>query len=691
MADLILELYSEEIPARFQKLGRDTLAQKLAEALKAAGISWQDVAVYSTPHRLVVSATGLPTETPNVSEERRGPRADAPEKAIEGFLRGVGLTRDQLQERETPKGSFLFAVIEKKGVKTADVIAAAMPEIISTFPWPKSQRWGAGSLKWVRPLRSILCLLDGAVVPFEVDGFKSGNTTTGHRFRGAGSFAVSDFASYRAGLEAAKVMLDQEYRKSLIAERCRTLAAEKNLIWVEDAGLLEEVAGLTEWPVPMLGAFDPDFLEVPEQVLILKMKHDQKYFVLRHGDGTLAPNFIFTADIEPADGGALVTAGNERVLSARLSDAKFFFEQDQKVTLESQRAKLKDIVFHAKLGSVYDRTERMETLARHLAEFIPGCDAAEAALAARVSKSDLVSGMVGEIAEVQGLMGGVYAAKEGKPEAVATAIKDQYSPKGPGDACPTAPVSVAVALAEKLDTLVGFFSIGEKPSGSGDPYALRRAALGVIRLMIENELPMSIENACTKIAELWKKHLNQDVFLGELFEFIADRLANTYKSDGFTNQIIGAAGRTKLTTAIEMQLYKFAKLVEALKAFIDSDDGINLLAGYKRAVNILGIEEKKDGTSYAVAVDTGKLDAAEGTALYEALAAAKVSAAKALESEDFTAAMTALAALRAPIDAFFEAVKVNADEPAVRANRLALLAEIRETMNIVADFSQIEG
>ncbi len=674
MADLLLELFSEEIPARLQKKASDDLARLVSDALADAGLTGGKAEAFATPRRLTLTIADLPTETPDVSEERRGPRADAPDKAIEGFLRGVGLTRDQLEVRETPKGEFLFAVIEKKGVKTAEVLATALPEIIRTFPWPKAQRWGAGDLRWIRPLQSILCLLGGAVVDFTVGGIAAGDSTEGHRFMAPGRFAVTDFTDYRRKLLDAKVILDPARRMTLIADSCQTLASAAGLDWVRDEGLLAEVAGLCEWPVPMLGGFAPAFLAVPEEVLILKMKHDQKYFVLRDkATGKLAPKFIFTANIEPRDGGTLVTSGNERVLAARLADAQFFYETDKKTKLADLLPKLDDIVFHAKLGTVGDRARRMEALARHLADFIPGCDAEDAATAARLAKADLVTGMVGEIAEVQGLMGADYARHEGYSDAVADAIADQYSPKGPSDRCPTTPVSIAVALAEKLDTLVGFFAIGEKPTGSGDPYALRRAALGVIRLVLENGLRINLE----KDVPDWP---------ADLSGFFIDRLKVQQRDKGIRHDLIDA-----VVAKGSDDLVWITALTSALSDFVATDDGANLLAGYKRASNILAIEEKKDGCRYSDPVNTDLLAEESEKALAEALAVARTAAAEALETEDFAAAMTALAALRAPIDAFFDGVKVNADDANVRANRLALLGEIRHTMNHVADFSVIEG
>lgn len=691
MADLLIELFSEEIPARMQAKASDDLKRMMADGLKAAGLTFEAADAYATPRRLVLHVTGLPIATPDVSEERRGPRADAPEKAIEGFLRGAGVAREDLVEREDKKGTFLYAVIEQKGGATGDVIAEVLTSTIRNFPWPKSQRWGAGSLKWVRPLQSILCLFDGAVVDMDVDGITAGNSTHGHRFMAPDAFEVSDFADYQRKLMEAKVRLDAIQRQTLIKDSAQTLASAAGLELVEDKGLIAEVAGLTEWPVPMIGSFDPAFLEVPEEVLILTMKKDQKYFVTRGpATGKLANKFIFTANIEPSDDGSSVTKGNERVLAARLSDAKFFYEQDLKGKLEDNLPALEDIVFHKELGTVAERVERIKKLSRSLADFIPGCNADEAERAAELCKADLVSGMVYEFPEVQGVMGRYYAKAQGDSDAVADAIRDHYAPLGPSDECPSAPVSVAVALAEKLDTLVGFFGIDQKPTGSKDPYALRRAALGVIRLIVENQLRVVLSNVIDEVCSAYS--FDRDSFGSirvHLLDFYQNRLAVQFNDQGIRHDLVSAC--MLLGTSMDDDLNRLVERTTALKSFLETDDGANLLAGYKRAANILKIEEKKDGTSYDQAVDVNALGADEAVTLANALTAAQENASKALESEDFEAAMAALSTLRAPIDAFFEHVKVNDDDPEVRKNRLALLSAIRSAVNTVADFGMIEG
>ena len=765
MADLLIELFSEEIPARMQKKASDDLKRMISDGLKGAGLTFDGADAYVTPRRLVLNVTGLPVSTPDVREERRGPRADAPEKAVEGFLRGAGVARDACEERETPKGTFLFAIIEKKGKQTAEVVAEILKDTIKNFPWPKSQRWGRGSLKWVRPLHSILCILDGETIDLDVEGIKSGNTTSGHRFMAPDEFTVSGFEDYKAKLLAHKVMLDANERAELIEAKAKELAADKGLEWVEDRGLLAEVAGLIEWPVPLMGGFDPSFMEVPEEVLILTMKKDQKYFVTRDPNtGKLAPYFITVTNIEPSDGGIAVAAGNERVLSARLSDAKFFWDQDLKGKLDDNLDALKEIVFHKDLGTVHDRVERMKKLARYLADFIPDCDADAAERAAELAKADLVSNMVYEFPEVQGAMGRYYALKQGESDAVADAIKDHYSPLGPNDECPTSPVSVAVALAEKLDTLVSFFGIDQKPTGSKDPFALRRAALGVIRLITENKLRISLNEVAavamnnlvrsqydavtlSKEAELahelsekgilnyqnlgsevsddqngsefgqFVERLlhefnelrldealippsitslllllkNAEAGLSEIPKFFGVRLKVQQRDLGMRHDLMDAVFSRNVGEIRDVDMVRVLTCVKSLSAFLDTDDGTNLLAGYKRAANILKIEEKKDDRAYDGAIDADLLESAEEKILAEALDVNGAAAKTALEAEDFEGAMAALAKLRAPIDAFFDDVIVNADNEKIRMNRLNILNSIRVAVNAVADFEMIDG
>jgi len=688
MADLLIELFSEEIPARMQKKASDDLKKMILTALKAAGLTFDGADAYATPRRLALNVTGVPTATPDISEERRGPSTSAPEKALEGFMRGAGVTRAQLEEREEKKGTFYYAKIEKPGRAATEVIAEAVEGAVRNFPWPKSQRWGAGSLRWVRPLHSILCLFGGEAIPVEIDDITAGNITRGHRFMAPGAFEVADFADYKQKLLDHKVILDPVRRETLIFDTAQTLAAAAGLELVEDRGLLAEVAGLVEWPVPMIGTFDAKFLEVPEEVLILTMKKDQKYFVTRDpATSRLSNKFIFTANLEPSDDGSAVTGGNERVLSARLSDAEFFYQQDLKGKLEDNLPKLADIVFHKDLGMVSERVERMKKLSRHLAEFIDGCDADEAERAADLAKCDLVSGMVNEFASLQGTMGRYYALEQGESAAVADAIRDHYAPAGPADVCPSSPVSVAVALAEKLDTLVGFFGIDQKPTGSKDPFALRRSALGVIRLITENDVRL-------RLSTLFDGHLllmpgvnlDQKSVTTDLLAFFGDRLKVQQRDKGTRHDLVDA-----VFAKGDDDLVRILNRVSALSAFLETDDGVNLLAGYKRAANILKIEEKKDDKAYDQPVDITQLGAEEAAALAGVLGGAKEAAENALLEEDFEKAMAALSHLRAPIDAFFDKVIVNADDATVRANRLALLSEIRTAVNTVADFSLIEG
>lgn len=708
MADLLIELFSEEIPARMQAKAADDLKRLMIEGLKSAGLTFEAADAYATPRRLALHVTDIPASTPDISEERRGPRADAPEKAIEGFLRGAGVARDDLVEREDKKGTFLYAIIEKEGRAAAEVIAETFADAVRNFPWPKSQRWGSGSLKWVRPLHSILCLFDGAVVDMDVDGIKAGDSTRGHRFMAPEEFSVTGFADYKQKLLDHKVILDGNRRQTLIRDTAQILCSAAGLDFVEDTSLIAEVAGLVEWPVPMLGSFDASFLEVPEEVLILTMKKDQKYLVTRDpATGKLASKFIFTANIEPSDDGSAVRGGNERVITARLSDAKFFWEQDLKGKLEDNLPALKDIVFHIDLGTVAERVERMKSLIDDLASDMDALDREDGKRAAELSKADLVSGMVYEFPEVQGVMGRYYAQAQGESDAVADAIRDHYAPLGPSDACPSKPVSIAVALAEKLDTLVGFFGIDQKPTGSKDPYALRRAALGVIRLITENGLRLSLNRLFPAAAQLYRNQEKQVSDSSEaLLNFFGDRLKVQQRDKGVRHDLIDA-----VFAKGDDDLVRILNRVAALSAFLESDDGANLLAGYKRAANILSAEEKK-GSQPSISINWNLLEAGPERELADMFfgsqageqnmqageptavagkVAVKDLVAKAIATEDFEGAMAALSALRAPIDTFFDKVIVNADEVDVRANRLALLSEIRSAVNTVADFSKIEG
>ncbi|WP_066825495.1 glycine--tRNA ligase subunit beta [Sphingomonas mali] len=738
MTDFLLELRSEEIPARMQDKARDDLARLFTAELEKAGLRADAIVTFATPRRLALIARDLPEATEAVSEEIKGPRAGAPPQALEGFLRKTGLTADQLVERD----GVLFAVIDKPGRDTAEVLAEAIPAIIRAFPWPKSMRWGEASsstesLRWVRPLHGIVALLGDQIVPVEIAGVRSGAVTLGHRFHHPGPITIGSAADYAEKLHACHVIVDQDERRAIIRDKASALADAAGLELIEDEGLVAENAGLTEWPVPLLGRFDEDFLGVPPEVIQLTARVNQKYFVCRDKAGKLANAFVCTANIDAADGGAKIVDGNRKVLAARLSDARFFYETDLKVPLEEQAKKLEKIVFHERLGTVADKVERVAKLARWLVEegIIGGASpsgttmlADQAERAARLAKADLVTGMVGEFPELQGLMGGYYAAAQGEAPAVAEAIRDHYKPVGQGDEVPTAPVTVAVSLADKLDILTRFFLINEAPTGSKDPFALRRAALGVISTILQNNLRFRLERVLLKacgddLAQF------EDVFFGRIEEklaaFFADRLKVQQREAGVRHDLIDAV----FALGGEDDLVRLLARVHALQSFVTTEDGANLLAGYKRAANIL----KKEGyetPSPLVGEGGGPLASASGKGegdsessptpphpsapsalppsptrgeglsytpepaeadLIAALDAAGPVAADAVANEDFEAAMAALATLRAPIDAFFDAVTVNDTDPAKRAARLALLARVRDAVHGVADFSKIEG
>lgn len=666
MSDFLLELRCEEIPARMQAGARVDLEKLFRKEMDAAGVAVGEVTVWSTPRRLALIARGLPAATAAVSEEVKGPRVGAPPQALEGFLRKTGLTEDQLTERD----GVLFAVTEKPGRATAEVLAEAIPAIVRAFPWPKSQRWGAASistesLRWVRPLSAIVALFDGQVVECEVGGIKAGRLTKGHRFHSSGEISVDGVDDYAAKLRAAHVIVDHIERQDLIRAKASEAAAAAGLKLVEDEGLVIENAGLTEWPVPLLGRFDEQFLEVPPEVIQLTARTNQKYFVCEDAAGKLANAFVCTANIAAADGGVAIVAGNRKVLAARLSDARFFWEQDRKTALSDQARKLERITFHEKLGTVADKVERVAKLAHWLCEQgIVKADAAQAELAARLCKADLVTEMVGEFPELQGLMGGYYARAEGLSDAVADAIRDHYKPVGQGDDVPTSPVTVAVALADKLDTIRSFFGIDEKPTGSKDPFALRRAALGIIQIVTANGLRFGVGE-------------------GDVLAFFADRLKVQQREAGVRHDLIDAV----FALGGEDDLVRLLARVHALQAFIGTEDGTNLLAGYKRAANIL---KKEDFTAAEEIALSYSPEPAE-KALIDALDQAGPAAAQAVSAEDFAAAMAALATLRAPIDAFFDQVTVNDADTAKRSNRLSLLARFRDAVHGVADFSRIEG
>jgi len=686
MAELLLELFSEEIPARMQARAREDLARLLGNALGEAGVEFNEIKTFATPRRLTTVVEGLPARSPDMREERKGPRVDAPDAAIKGFLKSTGLaSADQAERRDDKKGAYYVALLERPGHATAEVIAEIMPELVKSFPWPKSMRWGCGRLRWVRPLQSIICLLDGKVVPFEVHGIRSGKETRGHRFMAHEPFKVRRFKDYDEKLRDAKVILDGDERARIILEGARKAAAKEGLTLLEDEALLAENAGLAEWPVVLLGSFDEEFLSVPPEVLATSMKAHQKCFSLRKKDGALANRFIVVANLEARDKGNAIVAGNERVIRARLADAKFFFEQDRKVMLPDRVPKLKEIVFHEKLGSQYERVQRVWRLARELAPLVDA-DPDLAERAAILAKADLVSLMVGEFPELQGVMGRYYALDQEEIEAVADAIAAHYRPLGPSDDVPRDPVAIAVALADKLDMLVGFWAIDEKPTGSKDPYALRRAALGVIRIVLENDLRLRLKEYLLTHQATAKFDPAVHNLADRLLSFFVDRLKVHLRDQGARHDLVDAVfalGGDDLLIIV--------RRVEALGRFLDTEDGEHLLIGAKRAINILRIEEKKDSRTYDESPDPTLFKRPEEKALAKAVDAVEKASAAAITREDFEAAMAEMAKLRTPVDEFFDHVTVNATDPGLRANRLRLLNRIRATTLTVADFSKIEG
>lgn len=740
MPDLLIELFSEEIPARMQPGAREALKKLVTDGLVEAGLTYAHAAAFSTPRRLTLALEGLSAESPTLREERKGPSTGANEKAIEGFLRSTGLTLEQLEVRDDKKGQVYFAVVEKPGRSAPEIVAEVLEKTIRTFPWPKSMRWGTGTLKWVRPLHSILCLLTteaGAeVVDLEVEGIRSGNTTEGHRFMAPGRFAVTGFDDYVARLKAAKVVLDSAEREDILWNEAQTLAFARGLELVPDRGLLAEVAGLVEWPVALMGDIAETFLGLPPEVLQTSMKEHQKFFSVKNPKTGRIEGFVTVANRETADHGATILKGNLKVLSARLSDAKFFWEHDLRIVrtegLEGMGEGLAQVTFHNKLGSQAARIERIEALAQEIAPMV-GAQPDLAAEAARVVKSDLRSAMVGEFPELQGLMGSYYARAAGLPEAVADACKGHYSPLGPSDEVPSEPVTVAVALADKIDTLTGFWAIDEKPTGSKDPFALRRAALGVIRLVLANGVRLNLDPICNshltrphvvegngtadkhgegygfggrtdfliefftmlagggfgggeeEKAGFWKAEAKDKV--SDLLAFFHDRLKVFMKDQNIRHDVIDAVlampGNDDLTLVV--------KRAEALAAFLKTEDGGNLIQGFKRANNILSQAEAKDGVEYSFGADPKFAEVAEETALFAALDAAEAAIGPAMAAEEFGAAMAAMAALRAPIDAFFTAVQINAGNEILRRNRLNLLSRIRQICLSVADLTKIEG
>ncbi|WP_417815225.1 glycine--tRNA ligase subunit beta [Thalassospira alkalitolerans] len=687
MAELLLELFSEEIPARMQARASDDLTKLVTAGLKAADLGFDHVEALVTPRRLTLIIDGLPEKQPDLREERRGPRADAPEKAIAGFLGGNGVTLEQCEKRETPKGVFLFAIVEQKGRASAEVIKDIVEDAMAKLPWPKSMRWADQKVRWVRQLDRILCLFSGKVIPVSYGPVTAGNITSGHRFLAPATFSVASAREYKAKLAFAKVMLDREERKKVILNGARKLAEAEGFKLLEDNGLLEEVCGLVEWPVPVMGKVDDQFMDIPREVLETSMREHQKYFVVEDKTGKLAARFITISNMVTMDNNAQIIAGNERVLRARLHDAKFFWDQDRKMTLEQRLPKLDTIVFHAKLGTLAARVLRLRGLARELSADIDDCDIKLADRAAEIAKADLVSNMVFEFTELQGLMGKYYAENDGEAPEVANAIAEHYAPAGPSDMCPTAPVSVALALAEKLDTLAGFFAIDEKPTGSKDPFALRRAALGVIRLVLENGLRVPLRRIFAFAVSQYPASIRRDEAVDELLAFFADRLKVHLREQGVRHDLVSAV----FALDGEDDLVRLLARVDALADFVSGESGVNLMAGYKRASNILRIEEKKDEKSYDAEVSADLLTQDEERKLYQALIDVRHKALPLLRAENYAAAMAEFAHLRGPVDAFFEGVTVNSDKAEERANRLKLLAQIRTALHDVADFSKIES
>ncbi|KWV60893.1 glycine--tRNA ligase subunit beta [Bradyrhizobium macuxiense] len=698
MPDLLLELFSEEIPARMQAKAADDLRRMVTDKLVAEGLVYEGAKAFATPRRLALTVHGIPVRQPDLKTERRGPKIGAPDAAVQGFLKATGLkSLDEAKVQKDAKGDFYIALIEKPGRPAIDVIAEILPVIIRTFPWPKSMRWGArsaksGSLTWVRPLHAITATFgleteEPDVVKFSVDGIEAGQTTYGHRFMAPGAIPVRRFEDYEAKLKAAKVILDPQARKDIILDDAKELAFAQGLELVEDQVLLDEVSGLVEWPVVMMGSFEKEFLSIPDEVIRATIRNNQKCFVVKDPKtGKLTNKFVLTANIEAPDGGKTIVAGNERVIRPRLSDAKFFYETDLKTKLEARLPKFEQIVFHEKLGTQAERIKRIERLAAEIAPLV-GADVEKTRRAARLAKADLLTEVVGEFPELQGLMGKYYALAQGEDVSVATASEEHWKPQGPTDRVPTDPVSIAVALADKLDTLAGFWAIDEKPTGSKDPYALRRAALGVIRLIIENTLRLPVLNTAKSALLGLSTKADAEAVPNDLLAFFADRLKVQLRDQGARHDLVDAV----FSLGGQDDLLLVVRRVEALGKFLDSDDGKNLLAGTKRASNILAIEEKRDKRTFDGAPDAALYRLDEEKALAKAIDQVKSEASTAVAKEDFAAAMSAMAKLRPAVDAFFDKVKVNDDDPKVRENRLKLLNEIRAATRAVADFSRIEG
>lgn len=696
MPELLLELFSEEIPARHQRRAAENLKKLVTDVLVERGLLYEGAVSFATPRRLTLSVVGLPAASAATKIERKGPRTDAPEKAIEGFLRAAGLTSvDQATVQNDPKkGDFFVAITEKPGENTTDIVADIVPTLIEKFPWPKSMRWGSGKLTWIRPLRAITATFavegdETQTIEFEVGGVKSGNTTYGHRFLAPGAITVRRFEDYAVALENAKVVLDLDRRMEIIRADADNLAFAQGLDVISDQGLLEEAAGLVEWPVVMLGKFEEQFLGLPEEVVTTAIRSHQKCFCLRDSKtGKLADSFLLISNLEAPDGGKTIVAGNERVIHARLSDAKFFYDTDLKKPLESRLPKLDAMVFHEKLGTQSQRVDRLVQLATDLAPMV-GAHANDAARAAKIAKADLVTDMVFEFPELQGLMGKYYATAQSEKPEVANAILNHYKPSGPSDEVPTEAVSIAVALADKLDMLTGFWAIDEKPTGSKDPFALRRAALGVIRISLENQLDLDL-------SKLVAEHMVRisgaadEAKIADLMAFFEDRLVVQMRDNGIKHDVLDAVlGNGGLSKGFTLP--SIVARAQELAKLLASEAGESLLAGYRRAANILRAEEKKDGTAFNQAVDNTAFLQDQEAQLFSAIKVVNESVAANISNEDFAAAMNDLSSLRTPVDAFFDDVMVNDDDSKVRANRLNLLAKLRQTMHLIADFSKLAG
>lgn len=705
MPDLLLELFSEEIPARMQAKAADDLRRLVTDKLVAEGLVYEGAKAFATPRRLALTVHGIPARQPDLKTERRGPKVGGPDAAVHGFLKATGLkSLDEAKIQRDPKGDFYIALIEKAGRDAIDVLAEILPVIIRTFPWPKSMRWGArsgkpGSLSWVRPLHAITATFgleteEPDVVKFSIDGIETGQTTYGHRFMAPAAIPVRRFEDYEAKLKAAKVILDPEARKDIIFADAKELTFAQGFELVEDQALLDEVSGLVEWPVVMMGSFEEEYLAIPDEVIRATIRNNQKCFVVKDAKtGKLTNKFVLTANIEAADGGKTIVAGNERVIRPRLSDAKFFYETDLKTKLEDRLPKFEQIVFHEKLGTQAARIKRIERLAAEIAPLV-GADVAKAKRAALLAKADLLTEVVGEFPELQGVMGKYYALAQGEDPSVAAALEEHYKPQGPRDSVPESPESVVVALADKIDILAGFWAIDEKPTGSKDPYALRRAALGLIRLILDRQLRLPLKGVLLNAVHLVDKRIPDAglyPIVDDVIVFLLDRLKVQLREQGKRHDLVDAVLSVGDQHDFQVcDLLMIVRRIDALEAFLSTDDGRNLLAGTKRAANILRIEEKKDQKTFDGSPDSNLFLVSEEMALGQAIYLTKTQTMAAVFGHEFSAAMSALAKLRPPVDAFFDKVRVNDDDAKVRENRLKLLNEIRSATRAVADFSKIQ-